>query len=171
MNGGEGKVIEIDESKFRKRKYHQGLYVKGQWVYGGVERVSGRTFLVTMRDRSAETLKGLIKQWILPGTTIISDCRAACRSLRDEGYTHFAVNYSIMFVDETTGTHTNMIESMWKQVKALLSPYNRKADCVYFLAECMFRQKCKTEDADPFCKFFQIVATVDGRNTNSTDLQ
>jgi len=29
ISGGEGKVVEIDESKFRKRKY-QGGHVKGQ---------------------------------------------------------------------------------------------------------------------------------------------
>ena len=37
-------------------------------------------------------------------------------------------------------------------VKAILSPYNRKADYVYFLAEYMFRQKCEAEDVDPFLR-------------------
>ena len=172
MIGGEGKVVEIDESKFGKRKYHWGHYVKGQWVFGGVQRGTGRTFLVAVHDRSAETLIGLIKQWILPGTTIISDCWAAYSSLRDEGYTHFTVNHSITFVDEATGNHTNTIESTWKHVKAILSPYNRKADYVYFLAEYMFRQqKCKADNVDPFCKFIEIVASIDWSNTNSTNSQ
>jgi hypothetical protein len=83
--GGEGKVVEINESKFGKRKYHQGHYVKGQCVFGGVERGSGQTFLVAVHDRSTETLIGLIKQWILPGTTIISDCWKVYSSLPDEG--------------------------------------------------------------------------------------
>ena len=30
--GGEGKVVQIDESKFGKRKYHRGHRVEGQWV-------------------------------------------------------------------------------------------------------------------------------------------
>jgi hypothetical protein len=34
MNGGEGKIVEIDESKFGKRKYHRCHYVKDQWVFG-----------------------------------------------------------------------------------------------------------------------------------------
>lgn len=51
MIGGEGKVVEIDESKFGKRKYHRGHYVKGQWVFGGVERGTGRTFLVAVPER------------------------------------------------------------------------------------------------------------------------
>ena len=171
MTGGAGKVVEIDESKFGKRKYQRGHYVKDQWVFGGVERGTGQTFLVAVHDKSAKTLIGLIKQWILPGTTIISDCWAAYCSLRDEGYTHFSVNHTMAFVDETTGSHTDTTESTWKQVKALLSPYNQKADYFYFLAEYMFRQKYKAEDVDPFCKFIQIVATTDWSYTSSTDSQ
>jgi hypothetical protein len=34
---GEGKVVETDESKFGKRKYHRGHYAKGQRVFSGVE--------------------------------------------------------------------------------------------------------------------------------------
>jgi hypothetical protein len=171
MIGGEGKVMEIDESKFGKRMNHWGHYVKGQWVFGGVERGTGRTFLVAVHDRSAETLIRLIKQWILSGTTIISDCWAACSSLHEEGYTHFTVNHSITFVAQTTGADTNTVESTWKHVKVLLSSYNREADCAYFLAEYMFRQKCKAEDVDPFCKFIAIVATVDWSKTDSPDAQ
>jgi hypothetical protein len=44
MIGGEEKVVEIDESKFGKTKYHRGHYVNGQWVFGGVESGAGITF-------------------------------------------------------------------------------------------------------------------------------
>jgi hypothetical protein len=162
-------VAEIDESKFGKRKYHRGHYVKGQWVFGGVERGTGRTFLVAVHDRSAETLIGLIKQWILLGTTIIGYCWAADSSLREEGYTHFTVNHSITFVDVATGAHTNITESTWKNVKVLLSTYNRK-DSIYILAQYMFRQRCKAEDVEPFCKFIETV-TIGCSDTECTGVQ
>lgn len=72
--GGPGVVVEIDESKIGKRKYHRGHYVEGQWVFGGVERLSGRCFMVPVEDRSRETLTALIKKYILPGSIIVSDC-------------------------------------------------------------------------------------------------
>ncbi|KAF8794392.1 hypothetical protein HNY73_002379 [Argiope bruennichi] len=58
--GGVGKIVEVDESKFGKRKYNRGHRVEGQWVFGGVERGSGRTFLVAVHDRKAETLVSCI---------------------------------------------------------------------------------------------------------------
>uniref|UniRef100_A0AAF5D994 CDT1 Geminin-binding domain-containing protein n=1 Tax=Strongyloides stercoralis TaxID=6248 RepID=A0AAF5D994_STRER len=36
--GGPGIIVEIEESKFGKVKYHRGHRVEGAWVLGGVER-------------------------------------------------------------------------------------------------------------------------------------
>ena len=74
--GGIGKVVEIDESKFGRRKYYRGHRVEGQWIFGGIERGSGKCFLVPVEKRDTETLLAIIKEWIIPGTTIISDCWA-----------------------------------------------------------------------------------------------
>ena len=38
--GGPGKQVQIDESKFGKRKYHRGHRVEGQWVFGRIEEDS-----------------------------------------------------------------------------------------------------------------------------------
>ena len=38
--GGPGKVVEIDESKFGKRKFHRGRRADDVWVLGGIERDS-----------------------------------------------------------------------------------------------------------------------------------
>ena len=72
--GGLGKIIEIDESEFGKRKYHKGRKKDGVLVFGGIERGTKNCFMCSVEDRKADTLIPVIKQNVLPGTTIISDC-------------------------------------------------------------------------------------------------
>ena len=69
--GGSGKVIQIDELKIGKRKYHHGHVVEGQWVFGGIEEESRKCFIVTVEDTTEATLISHIQEWIEPGTTII----------------------------------------------------------------------------------------------------
>ena len=127
---------------------------------------SSKTFLVPVTDRTVDTLVTIIKNWIEPGTRIISDCWAAYRTRSDEGYEHQTVNHSISFVNEETGAHTNTIEFTWRQVKATLPPYDRQAYYIYALSEHMFRKKCIGENCDPFSKFVNIVSATgwDGFN-------
>jgi transposase-like protein len=51
-------------------------------VFGGVERDSGRCFLVPVDRRDAATLLPLIYEYIAPGTTIYSDKWAAYNKIR-----------------------------------------------------------------------------------------
>jgi transposase-like protein len=155
--GGPDKTVEIDESRFGRRKRGRGE----QWVFGGVERESGKTFLVPVQDRTADALMTVISDWIEPGTTVISDCSAAYRGLEAHGYTHETVNRTIGFVDQKTGAHINTIQSTWRHVKAFLNPYNRRGDYVYELAQYMFTVRCKAESVDEFTKFIHIIANKD----------
>jgi hypothetical protein len=109
--GGPNNTIEIDESKFCRQKYDRGHLIKGQWVFGGVEQGSGRTFLVPVPDRTADTLMTIIYDWIEPGPTVISDCWGMYRSLHTQGFTHHTMNRSIHFVGLDTRDHTNTIEA------------------------------------------------------------
>jgi len=42
--GGPYKTVEIDDSKSGRRKYNRGHKVERQWVFGGVERESGKHY-------------------------------------------------------------------------------------------------------------------------------
>jgi transposase-like protein len=159
--GGPNKTVEIDESKFGRRKYHRGHPVKGQWVFGGVERESGETFLVPVKDRTAETLMAVIRDWIEPGTTVISDGWKAYHDLASQGYTHLTVNHSLHFVDPNTGVHTNTIESTWHHAKVFLGQYNRRDDYHYHLAHFMFAARCRAQGVAPLTRFLHLVANTD----------
>jgi hypothetical protein len=141
--GDPKKTIEIDDSKFDRRKYHRGHPVKEQWVFGGDEPESGRTSLALVPDRTADTLVNVIRAWIEPDTTVISDCWAAYRDIESIGYTRRTVSHSVSFVNPDTGDHTNTIEAMWRAVEDFLGPYNRRENYHYHLAHYMFAARRK----------------------------
>jgi transposase-like protein len=131
--GGEGIVVEIDESKFGKRMYHKGHRVKGVWVVGGVERTEARRiFAIRVQDRKALTMYNIIKTYVLPGSIIHTDCWA--------GYTkedmdellmeHRTVNHTYHFVNPADGTHTNTIEGTWAGMKQHVPKKSRTEDFV-----------------------------------------
>ena len=156
--GGEGKVVQIDESKVGKRKYHRGHRVEGQWVFGGIEEDSRRSFLVAVEDRSEATLLPIIKEWIEPGTLIVSDCWKSYHNLEKNGYLHQTVNHSKEFVN-ADGYNTNKIEGHWRHMKVSLPVFGtRKDKYSSYLAEFMWRHVNK--DKDLFVTFLNDVKSL-----------
>ncbi|XP_068757823.1 uncharacterized protein [Montipora capricornis] len=138
--GGEGKVVRIDESKVGKQKYHRGHRVEGQWVFGGIEEDSRRCFLVS-------SLLPIIKDWIEPGTLIVSDCWKSYHNLDKHGYSHQTMNHSKEFVNED-GYNTNKMEGHWGHMKVSLPVFGTRKDkyssylaCGVYLAACKQRQR------------------------------
>lgn len=156
--GGPGKIVEIDESKFGKRKYHRGRQVDGHWVLGGVERGDcTKIFAVVVEKRDADTLIPIIQQMVLPGTTIITDCWRSYSSLANMDYEYLKINHSVEFVSkENSLIHTNTIESNWRAMKACIGQY-RHDNLMDSLAEFFFRRHARKEE-DIFLFFLQAIA-------------
>ena len=148
--GGIGKTVEIDESKFGKRKYNRGRYREGHWVFGGIERGTSEAFMVEVTDRSASTLLPIIKKFIKPGTTIISDEWRAYSRLTTMGMAHQTVNHSINFVDPVSGAHTQNIECTWSNVKQMMRKkcvmHTREDLFPTYLQEYLWRKKFQSQD-------------------------
>ncbi|GBN89235.1 hypothetical protein AVEN_197865-1 [Araneus ventricosus] len=112
--GGVGMIVEIDESKFGKRKYNRG-------------------------KRVDETLIKITKKNVEPGTTVLLDCWASYNGLTAEGYVHHTVN----FKDPVTGAHTNGIEGTWNAIKTDFQKQGtRRVEGQFgmYLAEYMWRR-------------------------------
>ncbi|GFR59130.1 hypothetical protein ElyMa_000049100 [Elysia marginata] len=71
--GGPGHVVEIDQSAFSKRKAIVGRIIPTQWVFGGIDNQTKEGFLVLVPQRDAATLLPILQQYVLPGTTVMSD--------------------------------------------------------------------------------------------------
>lgn len=114
-----------------------------------------------MEDRSANTLNPIIKKYILPGTTILSDCWKAYSSIESEGYKHLTENHSIEFKNKETGACTNTIESTWNAVKKSL-PKTGTVESLYdsYLIEYCIRKKYLQNTDDKFTTFLDLVKCV-----------
>ena len=66
--GGNGIEVEIDESKFGKRKYYRGHRVEDQWVFGGREVWQDKGFHDSCQEQktmySAAFNKEVDKTWV-----------------------------------------------------------------------------------------------------------
>ncbi|KAM0679222.1 hypothetical protein BDAP_000089 [Binucleata daphniae] len=59
--GGADIIVQVDESKFGKRKYNKGHKVDGVWVLGMVEKTEQRRIrLIAVENRNSNTLTSLL---------------------------------------------------------------------------------------------------------------
>ena len=141
---------------------------------GGIDRRTRECFLIPVKDRTADTLIPLIKQYIRPDTTIMTDCwksyivgshtvhsRKSYSTLQEEGYIHGTVNHSYECVNSVTGDNTQMIESTWRVVKQSLPKFGTtKEQYDSYFEEFMFRCKYFEGRPDHFLAFLEKVASV-----------
>ena len=124
--GGKNIIVEVDESKFGKRKYHKGHRVEGVWIFGMVERTKERRIhLIAVEDRTALTLNAELKAKVHEDSIIYSDCWKGYKDVFNIFAEHVKVNHSKYFKDPDTGVHTNTIEGNWCGIKQGIPSKNR----------------------------------------------
>ena len=133
-------------------------------MVGGIESDSRKSFLIPVDKRDEQTLLPIIKKWIKPGTTIISDCWKAYTNLEKYGYTHKTLNHSEEFVNKD-GDSTNKIEGHWRHPKVkILLLCVRKHHFSPYLSEFMWRYRSR--DNDLFEMFIGDVKKIYAPNEN-----
>jgi len=116
--GGSGEIVEIDESKFGKRKYNRGHCVDGVWILGAIEKSNRkRIILMIVDDRKKETLTEKLKDSIAEDSVLYTDGWKGYVDLSSHFKDHKTVNHSKNFKDPKTGVHTNTIEGSWCGIK------------------------------------------------------
>lgn len=143
--GGPGIIVEIDESKFGKRKYHRGHSVEGVWVLGMVERTPERKVVfIAIEKRDKNTLHKLINKHVIKGSLVYTDGWRGYYGLDEYGYKHFSVNHSLNFVDPVSGVHTNTIEGNWSPLKRFVPVRCRTKRKIIFYLTCWMLRRNNT---------------------------
>lgn len=122
--GGPNKTVQIDETLMCRRKYNVGRVLNQVWIFGGICVEDREFFCLVVKDRTKETLSEEIKKYILPGTTIISDCWKGYKYLDNSNeYTHLTVDHSKNFINPDNGANTQIIERLWRELKRINKKY------------------------------------------------
>ncbi|XP_067124164.1 uncharacterized protein [Centruroides vittatus] len=153
--GGPGHTVEIDESCFVGRC----RLVGEQWVFGGYDVRTKESFMVAVDRRNASTLLPVLQQFVLPGTTAVSDLWAKYKVDENVEYRHLTVNHSVNFVDPATYATTNRAKCIWQKAKEKNKRRfgTRRTTLDNFLAEFLWRQQFQR---DAFKNFISQVRRV-----------
>jgi transposase-like protein len=119
----------------------------------------------------ADTLRGLIKEHVLPKSTVFTDDFRSYNGLDARGYTHQRINHSekVYVVGEI---HTNTIEGFWSLIKRGISGVYHNVGRNYlqtYLNEYSFRYNRRFDEQPMFLSFLQQVEKRDAviRQTES----
>lgn len=150
--GGPGHVVEIDECKIGRRKYHRGRLVDGSWIVGMIDLTGEfRIEVCPGNKRDRMTLAQIIAKHVKPGTVIYTDCWKGYEGLHDRGYEHLTVNHSMHFRDPETWCDTQKIEAQWRPLRRRLSRGGvRQEDLAAHLSEFLWKRECDRLKEDRF---------------------
>lgn len=90
-----------------------------QWIVGGGCRETKQCSLKAVPGLSATTLLAVIRETIIEGSTIFSDCWKGCKTpeLEAAGFQHLTANHRYHLVDSLIGAHTQNIKRIWDFLK------------------------------------------------------
>ena len=118
MLGGEGEVVQIDETYVGgKAKGKRGRGAANKTAVLGMVEPDGKVMALVVPNTSGKTLQPIIEANIAKGSELQTDEWGAYRGIAKKGYTHKTVNHGAKQYVAEDGTTTNAIENFWRHVK------------------------------------------------------
>jgi transposase len=158
----EGSTVEMDEM------YHGGRR-RGDFHGRPIEGISHKVTVVGMAERSTpertgriiarvapnaqkKTLHGMVKEYILPGSTVFTDDYVAYDGVENLGYVHRRIRHS-QKVYVMGDVHTQTIEGFWSLVKRGIGGVYHNVSAKYlqsYLNEYCFRYNRREQGNQQF---------------------
>lgn len=168
--GGEGQVIQVDETACNRRRLitsptSENEYIRGtKWVIGAICETTKEIRLSVLDNRSHANIKQFLESNVMPGTIIKTDGYPSYpRAIREIGCIHLLVNHTEGFVSND-GVHTNLIENVWAHLKTDLRSKRgiMFKNLSHFILEWsmhynMVKKKKKADIDDIFLKLIKFI--------------
>lgn len=130
--GGEGVIVQIDESVISKKKYGRGKKVRAtrieKWVLGMYDTAQKVGIVLYVVRRNKATMVPLIQTHVKQGSIIWTDQWAAYKGLHKLGYTHCTVNHSRKFKSAEWDLHKRSRRVLGSS-KRIFAAYKCVAKC------------------------------------------
>jgi transposase len=157
--GGLGRKVEMDETYYGSRSEGtRGRGIKKTPVVGMVQR-KGQVRAFVAADVKSDTLRGLIKEHVLPRTMVFIDDFKSYNGIGARGYTHQRINHSEK-VYVNGDVHTNTIEGFWSLIKRGIGGVYHNVGRHYlqtYLNEYSFRYNLRFDVQPMFTSFLHQI--------------
>lgn len=134
--------IEIDDTYYGgKRKGKRGRGAAGKIPVVGLRQRNGKVKTIVVPELKAEVLRKIIREHVVPGSTIYTDDISFYEGLHLIEYKHELINKTFSFISAGE-VHVQSIESAWAHTKPDLKARHHKLSPQYlqeYLAENDFK--------------------------------
>ncbi|KAG8222183.1 hypothetical protein J437_LFUL001275 [Ladona fulva] len=143
--GGEGVIVEVDETKLARRKYERSQSVDDIWVVGGVEKSADRkVFLVPIESRDPASLATILERHVLPGSIIQTNLWNYYSGLSESSMKKEEpeISYSVCSNSPAKHFDINTLRGTWEGLKQNVARRNRTTERIEeHLWEFIWRSK------------------------------
>lgn len=144
-SGGIRRIVGIDKTVVRKRKFNIGRSVREYWVISTSLSIIGRSLVYTIDHYKRNA--------------IYTDDWRAYRRISRLRYVHRVAVHKRRFVDPTMGIYTKNIGAMWSRLKEFLRPCHGSRNqwlCSY-IDEFLYRMHHNLKTAEPLSNLEELL--------------
>lgn len=151
--GGKDVYIEVDVCKLGEMKYARDKLPAGNFVVGGVNKRTNDCFFTVIDRNTRQDFFNAIREWVLPGTVLISECWKLYNCYSDEEFMHLCTTNNLTFKNAVMSEREKSIAAARLSFEGpLRKDYETEMVLDRDLAEYIWRKKCNNTNPERLFK-------------------